>query len=109
MPRMKRRTAVKPTPSTPKPVGRMKRKSAKPAMAAATTSSSGTGVYRNKNRRAQASSTQTGSVKTAAGSYPVYKKKSAAASSFRSAFADAKKAGRKTFTWEGKKYNTKTK
>tara|TARA_R110000796_G_scaffold21290_4_gene62748 strand:+ start:229 stop:786 length:558 start_codon:yes stop_codon:yes gene_type:complete len=66
-------------------------------------------TYKNTNRQAQASSPETGSVKTKAGNYPVYKKKSAAATSFRTAFADAKKSGMKEFTWEGKRYNTKTK
>ena len=48
-------------------------------------------------------------VKTKGGNYPVYKKRSVTAKSFRTAFADAKKSGYKTFTWNGKKYNTKTK
>jgi len=68
-----------------------------------------TATYSNSNRRAQASSKVTGGVKTKAGTYSVYGKKTAAAKSFRSAFADAKKSGYKTFTWEGKKYTTKTK
>jgi hypothetical protein len=68
-----------------------------------------TASYTNTNRRAQASSKETGGVKTKAGNYPVYKKNSGAAKSFRTAFADAKKSGMKVFTWEGKKYNTKTK
>ncbi|WP_026012477.1 hypothetical protein [Stutzerimonas stutzeri] len=41
--------------------------------------------------------------------YPVYPKKSSQAASFRSAFASARKAGKKTFTWEGRLYNTKLK
>jgi hypothetical protein len=68
-----------------------------------------TATYKNSNRRAQASSKVTGGVKTKAGTYNVYGKKTSAAKNFRSAFADAKKAGYKTFTWEGKKYSTKTK
>jgi hypothetical protein len=66
----------------------------------------------NQNPRARAVSMKkdvTGGVKTKAGTYKTYKKKSAAAKSFRSAFADAKKTGYKTFTWNGKKYSTKTK
>jgi hypothetical protein len=66
----------------------------------------------NQNPRARATSMKkdvTGGVKTKAGTYKTYKKKSAAAKSFRSAFADAKKTGYKTFTWNGKKYSTKTK
>ena len=34
---------------------------------------------------------------------------SKAAKSFRSSFAAAKKAGKKTFTWDGRRYSTKTK
>lgn len=66
----------------------------------------------NRNPRARALSMQrdkTGGVKTKAGEYKVFKKKSQAAGSFRSAFATAKKAGKKTFTWNGKKYTTQTK
>ena len=50
-----------------------------------------------------------GSVKTKGGEYGIYKKKSAAAGSFRSAFAKARAAGKKTFTWDGKRYTTKMK
>ena len=71
--------------------------------------SGNTATYKNTNRRLQASSKETGGVKTKAGNYPVYAKKSGAATSFRTAFADARKSGMKVFTWEGKKYNTKTK
>lgn len=41
--------------------------------------------------------------------FPVYKKDSAEAGSFRSAFAAARKSGAKEFTWQGRKYNTKIK
>lgn len=43
------------------------------------------------------------------GNYPVYKKNSSNAASFRSAFAAARTAGKGEFTWEGRKYNTKLK
>lgn len=46
-------------------------------------------------------------VKTKGGDYKVYKKDSAKAKSFRSAYAEAKKAGKKVFTWNGKRYSTK--
>jgi len=93
---------------------RRKKSTAKPRVTGKNThkktaGSGKTASYANTNRRAQASSKETGSVKTKAGNYPVYKKKSAAATSFRTAFANARKSGYKTFTWEGKKYNTKTK
>jgi histone H1/5 len=48
-------------------------------------------------------------VKTKGGDYPVYAKKSDKAASFRKAFAAARKSGKKTFTWDGRKYNTKVK
>ena len=48
-------------------------------------------------------------VATKGGTYPVYKKKSETAQHFRDAFKAARKAGKKTFTWNGKKYNTKVK
>lgn len=48
-------------------------------------------------------------VKTKGGDYKVYRKDSAAAKSFRQAFADARKTGKKVFTWNGKKYSTAVK
>lgn len=51
----------------------------------------------------------TGSKKTKGGEYKTYAKGSSAAKNFRSAFAAAKKAGKKTFTWNGKRYKTETK
>ena len=48
-------------------------------------------------------------VKTKGGEYKVYKKKSEAAQSFRAAFRKAKNKGQKTFTWDGRRYSTKTK
>ncbi len=57
----------------------------------------------------KASSAPVKSVKTKGGDYPVYKKDSSEASDFRSNFAAARKAGKKEFTWQGRKYNTKTK
>ena len=51
----------------------------------------------------------TGSKKTKGGDYKTYAKGSSAAKNFRSAFAAAKKAGKKTFTWNGKRYTTETK
>jgi hypothetical protein len=48
-------------------------------------------------------------VQTGGGAYPVYKKNSAKAASFRDAFASARKDGKKEFEWNGRKYNTKVK
>ena len=42
------------------------------------------------------------------GAYAFYRKKSKAAQLFRKAFADAKAAGKKTFTWDGRSYTTET-
>ena len=44
--------------------------------------------------------------KTKAGDYPVYKKESLKAESFRSKFGKASKAGKKTFKWKGRSYTT---
>jgi hypothetical protein len=41
-----------------------------------------------------------------AGKFPVYGKQMQAGQSFRGAFADARKSGKKTFTWQGRKYTT---
>lgn len=69
----------------------------------------------SKTKSSNSSSPKTGtgysgkSVKTKGGDYPVYKKKSEEGKSFREAFATARKAGKGEFTWQGRKYNTKTK
>ena len=41
------------------------------------------------------------------GNYPVYRKDSAPAKDFRATYNKAKKEGKKTFTWQGRKYTTK--
>lgn len=46
---------------------------------------------------------------TKAGTYPSYSKGSNMASDFKSAFSSARKSGKKEFTWNGRKYNTKVK
>lgn len=43
---------------------------------------------------------------TEGGAYPTYKKESKPAKSFRDAFAEARKAGKDTFEWHGRKYTT---
>lgn len=48
-------------------------------------------------------------VKTKGGDYPVYKKKSISAQSFRQAFRAARQAGKKIFTWRNRKYTTELK
>ena len=47
-----------------------------------------------------------GSEQTGAGKFPVYGGKMQAAKSFRATFADARKGGKKTFEWQGRKYTT---
>ena len=47
-------------------------------------------------------------VKTKGGEYFKYKKKSRTAQSFREAFAENRKAGKKTFKWQGRSYSTAT-
>ncbi len=44
--------------------------------------------------------------KTKGGDYPVYKKGSKKAESFKSKFAKSSKAGKKTFKWKGRSYTT---
>jgi len=51
----------------------------------------------------------TGKTKTKGGNYPSFKKDSTIAKDFRSAFAKAKRDGKSTFMWDGRKYSTKTK
>lgn len=48
-------------------------------------------------------------VETKGGSYPVFKKDSINASEFRSAFSAARKAGKTSFSFGGRKYSTKVK
>lgn len=68
------------------------------------------GGKRNPRAVAQSKSQDvTGGVKTKAGTYKTFRKNSTAAKDFRAAFASARKKGYKTFTWNGKKYTTKTK
>ena len=82
-----------------------KKVAAKTPVPASTTASKGAG-----NRASnQAASKITGRKMTRAGEYKTFAKDSSAAQKFRSAFATAKKAGKKTFTWNGKKYTTQTK
>jgi len=46
---------------------------------------------------------------TAGGAYPTYGKKTRSAKSFKKTFAAARKGGKKTFSWQGRKYTTKLK
>ena len=41
------------------------------------------------------------------GNYPIFRKGSEMAKSFRETYNREKKAGKKTFTWQGRKYTTK--
>jgi hypothetical protein len=82
-----------------------KKVAAKTPVPASTTASKGAG----NRARNQAASKITGRKMTRAGEYKTFANDSSAAKNFRSAFATARKAGKKTFTWNGKKYTTKTK
>ena len=48
-------------------------------------------------------------VRTGGGDYPVYQANTASAEDFRSAFQIARKAGKKTFNWQGRSYTTEKK
>lgn len=48
-------------------------------------------------------------VSTKGGDYPVFKKSSTNAQEFRSAFATARKSGKSSFSFGGRKYSTKVK
>ena len=48
-------------------------------------------------------------VKTEGGDYPKYRKDTTSSKSFSKTFAAARKAGKKTFEWQGRKYSTKIK
>ena len=76
---------------------------------AAPSNVSKTPATRNKTTSTAKSESPVSVRKTRGGDYPVYKKGSSSAQSFREAFASARKAGKKEFTWQGRKYNTKTK
>ena len=106
----------KPTPKpkpNKKPVSAAKRKSVIIGGAGADLSSphSYTSVTRlkKKKKRNPTELKRRSYVKTKGGDYPVYKKKSASAGSFREAFRLNRKAGKKTFKWRGRLYTTKLK
>ena len=62
---------------------------------------------RAKKRAAKKAAKKPVSVeKTKGGDYPVYKKGSKKAESFKSKFAKSSKAGKKTFKWKGRSYTT---
>ncbi len=79
------------------------------AVTASTTASSQKTEAAKPKASGKTGSAKPAASKTKGGNYPVYPKKSSQAASFRSAFASARKAGKKTFTWEGRLYNTKLK
>ena len=68
------------------------------------------GKSRREARRAKrAAKKSVKVVKTKGGDYPVYKKESKKAESFRGKFSKARKAGKSTFKWKGRSYTTQTK
>ena len=96
--------------ATPKPKATAKKQSQYANLDKGTKDAAGlTKGQKASTKKAVAASKSTGTVKTKGGEYKTFAKGSKAAGSFREAFALAKKKGGKTFTWNGKKYNTKTK
>jgi hypothetical protein len=66
-------------------------------------------VSKAKTKVATTLSKKQDTVKTKGGDFDVYKKKSMAGKNFRSEFSKARKAGKKSFMWDGRSYSTKTK
>ena len=64
---------------------------------------------RNKNKVNKGMPKASASKQVNPKDFPTYKKDTKSAGSFRAATTAAKKAGKKTFTWEGRKYSTKEK
>lgn len=98
------------TTATPKPKATAKKQSQYANLDKGTKDAAGlTKGQKASTRKAVAVSKSTGTVKTKGGDYKTFAKGSKASGNFREAFALAKKKGGKTFTWNGKKYSTKTK
>ena len=100
--------------ANPRAKAAAKRKAAAPKKATTTGRATSGNIISDTNTNPRAvmlskKRDKVGSVKPKGGEYGIYKKKSAAAGSFRSAFAKARAAGKKTFTWDGKRYTTKMK
>lgn len=76
---------------------------------AATVAGATAGKKATETPKSEASSSSGSDTRTNPKDYPIYKKPTDSAASFRAAFAKAKKAGKKTFTWEGRKYTTEEK
>ena len=106
--RRSRRTANKNKPKTATtPRGRNKATTNK---AAGGSGNQKPARIRNRSARTtdRSSGTAVGAKKTKGGTYNIYKKDSAMAGSFRTAFNAAKKAKKASFTWNGKRYTTRT-
>ena len=96
--------------ATPKPKATAKKQSQYANLDRGTKDAAGlTKGQKASTRKAVSVSKSTGTVKTKGGDYKTFAKGSKASGNFREAFALAKKKGGKTFTWNGKKYSTKTK
>ena len=102
MGRVKKKPVVKTATKSTSPRMNRKKKASPPKT---TTSSTAPRMLQGRKYKKD----ETGkSAMTKGGEYKIYKKGSTASKDFRSAFAKAKKEGKKTFTWNKKKYNTKT-
>lgn len=72
-------------------------------------SSNDSGGSKSSGSSNKGGSLVTGKTKTKGGTYPTFKKGSTIANDFKSAFAKARREGKSTFMWDGRKYSTKTK
>lgn len=64
------------------------------------------GVLSNKEKPKTKAKTKASEQRTNPKDYPTYKKGTLSSKSFKDAYRKAKKAGQKTFTWEGRRYTT---
>ena len=93
------------------PMTRMEKSAAKKSKKDFRTGTSKADVYapvdQSKRPKPGASVTRKDTtVKTKGGDYPVYRKDTTSSKSFSKSFAAARKAGKKTFEWQGRKYST---
>lgn len=83
---------------------------AKGAAVGATVATAATaGKKATETPKAKATNPSSADSRTNPKDYPTYKSPTKSAKSFREAFAKASKEGKKTFTWEGRKYTTEKK
>jgi len=101
--------AAAPSDKKDKPKAKTKPKTAPKAKPASKPKSKPKAKPKSKTNLSAVRNTPTSSVKTKGGDYSVYRKSSSTAGSFRKAYAAAKKGGKTTFSWQGRKYAVKDK